>query len=109
MIGTLRLSTLVAALVLAAAPALAADHRVEIVNKTGLAMKHFYASVTTTKSWEEDILGRDVLDDGESVEVDIDDGSGKCHFDFKAVFENGASLEKADIDVCTVTTFTYSR
>jgi hypothetical protein len=85
------------------------DYRVTIVNKTGMAMKHFYASVTSTNAWEEDILGKDVLEDGESVEVEIDDGSEKCHYDFKAVFENGASLERADIDVCKTESFTYTR
>lgn len=94
---------------LAASAASANDYRVTIVNKTGLTMKHFYASVTSTNAWEEDILGKDELDDGESVDVEIDDGSDKCHYDFKAVFENGASLERADIDVCKTTSFTYTR
>lgn len=105
---SLLFATLVAtsALVL---PASAADHRVDIVNKTGMPLKHFYASVTSTDDWEEDILGRDVLDDGESFEADINDGSGKCKYDFKAVFANGQSLIQKNIDVCTVTTYTYTR
>mgnify|MGYP001765670111 CR=1 FL=1 len=97
------------AIALGTTTASANDYRVMIVNKTGMAMRHFYASVTSTNAWEEDILGKDVLEDGESVEVEIDDGSDKCHYDFKAVFENGASLERADIDVCKVTSFTYTR
>jgi len=102
------LATLVAGLFLAS-PASAADHRVDIVNKTGMALKHFYASVTSTDSWEEDILGRDILEDGESFEADINDGSGKCKYDFKAVFENGQYLIQKNIDVCTVTTYTYTK
>ncbi len=105
-------SLLFATLVASAAlvmPAAAADHRVDIINKTGMSLKHFYASVTSTDSWEEDILGRDVLDDGETFEADINDGSGKCKYDFKAVFENGQSLVQKNIDVCTVTTYTYTR
>ena len=93
---------------LAASTASANDHRVEIINNTGMAMKHFYASVTSTSAWEEDILGKEVLEDGESVEVDINDGSDKCLYDFKAVFENGASLERAGIDVCKTESFTYT-
>ena len=88
--------------------AFAADRRVNIVNKTGLVMTHFYASNSGTDSWEEDILGRDTLADGETVQVDINDGSGACKFDFKAVFENGASLERQGIDVCQVSSFTYT-
>ncbi len=94
---------------LAAAPARAADRHVEIVNNTGRTMTSFYASRVGAKSWEEDILGQDTLDDGDSVTVNINDGSGACRFDFKAVFEGGASLEKANIDVCTISRFTYNR
>ncbi len=98
-----------AALLAFVAPASANDYHVEIVNKTGMALKHFYASVTATDDWEEDILGRDVLDDGESFVANIDDGSGKCMFDFKGVFENGQFLVQRNIDVCQVHTYTYTR
>lgn len=98
-----------AALLALATPASANDYQVEIVNKTGMALKHFYASVTATDDWEEDILGRDVLDDGDSFVANIDDGSGKCMYDFKGVFENGQFLVHKNIDVCSVHTYTYSR
>lgn len=98
-----------AALLAFVAPASANDYHVEIVNKTGMALKHFYASVTSTDEWEEDILGRDILEDGESFTADIDDGSGKCLYDFKGVFENGQFLVQKKIDVCTVHTYTYTR
>ena len=86
----------------------AADRHVEIVNKTGRTMTSFFASKVGAKSWEEDILGKDTLDDGDTVTININDGSGACRFDFKAVFENGKSVEKANIDVCKISTFTYS-
>jgi hypothetical protein len=86
----------------------AADRHVEIVNQTGMTLTKFYASNTGTRSWEEDILGRDTLADGETVMININDGTGVCKFDFKAVFENGQSLEKGNIDVCSVSSFTYT-
>jgi opacity protein-like surface antigen len=92
-----------------ASPAMAADHHVEIVNKSGLTLKHFYASVTSADSWEEDILGKDTLDNGESFNVDINDGSNKCHYDFKGVFDNGAEHVQNNINVCEVSTFTYTK
>lgn len=87
----------------------AADRHVEIVNKTGRALTELYASKVGAKSWEEDILGRDTLDNGDSVTVNVNDGTGACKFDFKAVFEDGKSIEKASIDVCAISTFTYTR
>lgn len=92
-----------------AVPAAAADRHVDIINKTGMSMKHFYASVMSADSWEEDILGKDILEDGETFDADIDDGSGKCKYDFKAVFENGTSLVQRGINVCEVSTYTYTR
>jgi hypothetical protein len=89
-------------------PASAADRRVKIVNGTSVAMTEFYASNAGTDEWEEDILGEDVLGPGESVMVDIDDGSGYCRFDFKGVFDDGTDAVKRKVDVCTVATFTFT-
>ncbi len=92
-----------------ASGAWAADRHVDIVNNTGRTMVQFYASVTRSDSWEENIIGRDSLDDGDTQTVDIDDGSGKCVFDFKAVFKGGATAEKRGVNVCQVSTFTFTR
>jgi hypothetical protein len=86
----------------------AADRRVVIVNNTGVPMTNFYASASETNDWEEDILGRDILDDGEEVRVNIDDGSGECMFDFKGVFKGGQSVVKKKIDVCHIGKFTFN-
>lgn len=96
-----------ALLLLAGSAAQAANRHVDIVNKTGMTMKHFYASSTGTDDWEEDILGRDVIEDGETFDINIDDGTGACRFDFKAVFDNGKSLVRKSINVCEISTFTY--
>ncbi len=86
----------------------AADRHVDIINKTGQTMTNFYASKVGAKSWEEDILGKDTLDDGDTVTININDGTGACRFDFKAVFDGGKSIEKGNIDVCKIGTFTYN-
>ena len=41
----------------------AANRHVDIINKTGMTLTHFYASNTGSNDWEEDILGRDVIED----------------------------------------------
>ena len=50
-----------------------------------------------------------MLENGETVNVNIDDGTGKCRFDFKAVFQNGQELVRKNINVCEVGSFTYRR
>ncbi|HZH09175.1 MAG TPA: hypothetical protein VEZ24_02260 [Microvirga sp.] len=87
----------------------AANRHVDIVNDTGRTMEEFYASATNTDDWEEDILGKDTLAHGEVFDVDIDDGSGACKFDFKAVFTDGTSHVMRAVDVCTISRFTYHR
>lgn len=91
----------------AAAPSQAEDRRVRIVNATSYTMVQFFASSIASKSWEEDILGVDVLYSGNSVMIDIDDGSNACLYDFKAVFDDGDEVLDEGIDVCTVGEYTF--
>lgn len=90
-----------------AAPALAANRKVDVINKTGSTMTSFFASSTGTESWEEDMLDNDTLANGETLEADIDDGTKACIYDFKAVFSNGSSSIKQKVNVCEISTFTF--
>ena len=86
----------------------ALDRRVRIVNNTGYTIVRFYGSNKGSDSWEEDILGSDILAAGDSVMIDFDDGTGYCKFDFKAVFDDGDVLVKKNINICKIGTFTYN-
>jgi hypothetical protein len=101
------LTTMLAVALLGTTAAQAANRHVDIVNKTGQTLTHFYASAVGVDNWEEDILGRDTIDQGETFDINIDDGSGACRYDFKAVFENGTELVKNNINVCSISSFTY--
>jgi hypothetical protein len=108
---TLTLSTATAAVALiglGAAPANAQDRHVQVVNETSHGIVQFFASNVERPNWEEDILGEAVLPVGQSVNINIDDGTGACLYDFKAVFDDGQELVRNGIDVCTVGTYTYS-
>jgi hypothetical protein len=98
----------VAASLVGAASAQAEDRHVRIINETSHTMVHFYASNVARKSWEEDILGRDVVKPGDDVTINIDDGSGHCKFDFLAVFDDGDKLERRGIDVCKIPYYRYT-
>jgi hypothetical protein len=91
-----------------ALPAAALDRRVTIVNDTNYTIMQFYGSNKGTDSWEEDILGRDVLRPGQSVRIDFDDGTGYCKFDFKAIFDDDDVLVARGINVCKIGTYTYN-
>ena len=107
------LGALVAAFVVAQGPVMAQsndgqDRHVKIINETDHTMMHFYASNSAKNSWEEDILGQDILRVGGEVTINIDDGSGHCLYDFKALFDDGTSNVRNSIDVCKVGTYRYA-
>ena len=85
------------------------NRRVRIHNQTGWTMTHFYASDSRIDSWQEDMLGRDVLAAGSSIMMNIDDGSGACVYDFRAEFTNGQVLTRMNINVCQIADYYYTR
>lgn len=85
-----------------------ADRHVTIINNTNTAIREFYGSNAGADTWEEDILGSNVLPAGASVTINFDDGSGYCTFDFKAVFVDGSSLVNQSVDVCTTSSVTFN-
>ncbi|MBU3971304.1 MAG: hypothetical protein KKG54_10930 [Alphaproteobacteria bacterium] len=123
-----RAAVIVAALgtasVAAAEPAVAADkaavsapvqsrdglnRRVRIHNNTGWTMLRFYASDSRITDWQEDMLGRGTLAAGNSIMMNIDDGSGACLYDFKAEFTNGQVLTRFNVNVCQIADYYYTR
>lgn len=84
------------------------DRHVRIINETDHTMVHFYASNTAINSWQEDILGDDVVKPGDDVNINVDDGTGHCKFDFKAVFDDGEALIKHNINVCEISSYRYT-
>ncbi|MBA3897002.1 MAG: hypothetical protein H0X36_07675 [Sphingomonadaceae bacterium] len=96
------------ALATLATPAIADDRHVMIVNETNNTMVRFYASNSGRTNWEEDILGERVLKPGQSVRINIDDGTGACLFDFRADFDDGDKLTRNGINVCKLSTYRYT-
>jgi hypothetical protein len=85
------------------------NRRVRIHNQTGWTMTHFYASDSRIDDWQEDMLGSSVLAAGNSVTMNIDDGSGACLYDFKARFTNGQELTRFNVNVCQIADYYYTR
>jgi hypothetical protein len=82
------------------------DRRVAIINGTNVVVNNFYASNIARKNWEGDRLGNRVLRPGQSFTANIDDGTGACLFDFRAVLANGRAVEARRVDVCRITSWT---
>ncbi len=82
---TILFGTGLAAVLVAAPLALAdnLDRNIRIKNRTSYTIVEFYASNKSRTTWEEDILGQDVIGAGSYMNINFDDGSGYCKFDFK--------------------------
>src|SRR5271166_5183344 len=80
------------------------DRHVTLVNNSNETIVEFHASASSHGTWEEDILGRDVLPPGHQVRINIDDGTGACVFDFLTITESHQRVERRGVNVCVVGT-----
>ena len=71
MFAKLKLFVTAALLVAASSIAAAADYYVEITNQTGYTIMYMYVSPAKSDSWEEDVLGKEVLANGETRRVNL--------------------------------------
>jgi hypothetical protein len=81
------------------------NRRVKVINETSYTMVRLYGSRQSADSWQEDVLGEDVLKPGQSVNVNWDDGTCACTFDFKAAFSDKTETVRRGYDVCEQATW----
>ena len=67
--------------------AVASAATIMIKNNTGVTIEELYLSDSGTEDWEEDVLGNDVLDHGETLRINVDGSYQK--FDIAIVTEAG--------------------
>jgi hypothetical protein len=94
----------VAASLALATPAVAQEIKFDLVNVTGFTLVEFYASPVTVDTWEEDLLGADVLETGMTAEVVIEGDRG-CDYDMLFIFEDGDEVTDT-LDLCEVGEYT---
>jgi hypothetical protein len=92
-----------AASLLTATLAWAAPQDFDIHNKTGQAIITIQVGPSGEDEWGEDILGVDVLADGESGEVTFDRGEEACLFDIRVTYQDGDEGDWRQINLCETT------
>ena len=75
-------------------------------NATGVEIHELYVSPHTSNEWEEDILGKDTLADGESVKITFEDREKHVHWDLKVVDGKGNSIEWTDLNLIEISEVT---
>lgn len=74
-------------------------------NDSSYSVVELYASPSNVGNWEEDILGLDILEAGETARVTIADGRRACEYDLRIVFEDGDVIEDTT-DLCDTESYT---
>lgn len=71
---------------------------VEVTNNTGYDIYYLYVSNASSDSWEEDVLGDDILEHGETVRVNVRKQKSSV-FDIRAEDEDGDTYTLWEVDI----------
>ena len=83
--------------------ALADKRDFNINNNSDYVIQHAYVSSASDPDWGDDILGKDVLNPGETWQVGFDRGDvNTCVWDVKVVTIEGFEVKLPALDLCTV-------
>jgi len=92
-----------------AIPAFADPRDFAVVNNTSLVLTHVFVSPSDIADWGDDIMGRDVLNPSETVNVTFARFDGNsCLYDVKVLGQSGQTGVLYKVDLCSTTTVTFS-
>lgn len=81
----------------------AGDQDFTLINKTGYEIGEVYVAPSKSDEWEEDVLGQDVLGNGERVDINFSHKTKSCLWDLKVVFTVDDSTAEWDrFNLCEV-------
>ena len=106
----MRLFLIAGALVASAAAtaAYAAQQDFTVTNHTGHTIVTLNVSPHDDDHWGPDILGRDVLNDGEQAQVTFDRNEDQCSWDIKVTYDDGTNNDLRGVDLCETTEVEFS-
>jgi hypothetical protein len=85
----------------------AADQDFALVNATGYDISELYVAPSKTADWQEDVLGQDVLVNGQQVNVTFSRSSDTCHWDLKVVYaDDDSTAEWLGVNLCELSAVT---
>ena len=75
-------------------------------NETGVEIDKLYVSPSDKDDWEEDILGRDTLPSGESIEITFHPKEKAAMWDIKVVDKEGTSIMWENLNLMEISDVT---
>lgn len=80
-----------------------------LYNETGQVIVQVFVSPSNVVDWGDDILGRDILDDEDSVFIYFKRFEpGSCLYDIKVVTKSGDEGVLTQVNLCEVDTVTFN-
>jgi hypothetical protein len=89
-----------------ATAAFAGDQDFTVVNKTGVEIHKLFVSPHSSDDWGEDILGKDTLDDGETLNIKFGRSAKAAHWDLKIEDEKGHSVTWENLNLLEISKVT---
>jgi hypothetical protein len=77
-----------------------------LTNATGYNIYEVYVAPTKSDDWEEDVMGRDILADGEAVEITFSPKESVCYYDIKVVWDDKSDADWREFNLCEVSRIT---
>jgi hypothetical protein len=77
-------------------------------NATGKVLKEVYVGPISSDEWGSDVMGKDVVGDGESVHLSFHPKATAKHWDLKIVFDDDKSTVWTNFDLTTIDDITIS-
>ena len=75
-----------------------------INNNTGHVVMTLNVSPSNSDQWGADILGQDVLANGQSATVSFERGEAQCEWDIRATYDDGDTTDVRGVNLCEVAT-----
>ena len=98
LLGALAATALVGAFSLSST-ALAGEQDFTLVNHTGVEIHKLFTSPHSSDNWEEDVLGKSTLGDGESVDVTFPKKEQAAHWDLRVEDSSGNAINFSDLNL----------
>ncbi len=91
-----------------AAAATGAQQDFTLVNNTGHTVMTLNVSPSDSDQWGPDILGQDVLANGQSATISFERGQDQCNWDVRATYDDGDTTDQRGVNLCEIATVTLT-
>ncbi|MBK5254658.1 MAG: argininosuccinate lyase [Vicinamibacteria bacterium] len=80
----------------------AGDQDFVLINKTGYDIDEVYVAPAHQKTWGDDVMDQDTLDNGQNVTIEFAHKEKDCVWDMRIVFSDGEEAIWEGFDLCTI-------